>query len=326
MSILGNPIMIGGGGGGTLPGGLNNCLRFSSASEFTLEVNNRSKSWSGTIYWTDGTADWEVWTGTAQLASRGGVLYLRGSGNRSITGGVVQRRWKLTGSGIRCDGNIETLLDYETVAAGSHPAMDSYCFGNLFYGNAALVRAPELGATSLTQYCYSEMFSATGLRTAPELPATSLAKYCYYLMFADCTSLTTAPALPVFSLAVGCYSGMFSGCTALTRAPALRAGYLVNNCYESMFINCTSLTTLPELPAGTLGNSACYRMFKGCTSLLLSDTQTASCPYPYPIPRDGNGTAGTDALTEMFSGIGGPFDGTPTINTVYYTAKSPTAS
>ena len=126
----------------------------------------------------------------------------------------------------------------------------------------------------------------TSLRTAPSvLPATTLAQYCYSNMFYNCTSLTTAPALPATTLANGCYSSMFYGCTKLTTAPELPATTLTEGCYSHMFEGCTSLTTAPELPATTLEYNSCYqRMFAGCTKLnyikcLATDISASSCTY-----------------------------------------------
>ena len=88
----------------------------------------------------------------------------------------------------------------------------------MFSGCTGLTTAPELPATKLASYCYSDMFYyCTGLTTAPEkLPATTLADACYYEMFIHCSSLTTAPELPAKELKSGCYSDMFHGCTSLT--------------------------------------------------------------------------------------------------------------
>ena len=117
---------------------------------------------------------------------------------------------------------------------------------------------------------------------------------------------------------------MFQGCTSLTTAPALPATTLDGRCYESMFQGCTSLTTAPALPATTLTDS-CYRnMFSGCTSIKLSTTQTGDYQTVYRIPKSGTGTTTTEALSEMFSGTGGTFKGTPSINTTYYLSTSNT--
>ena len=124
-----------------------------------------------------------------------------------------------------------------------------------------------LPATSLTDGCYTHLFSGTYIERAPNLPATVLTSGCYSNIFAGCTGLTNAPKLPAKMLAQGCYNGMFEDCTSLTTAPALPATTLTDTCYNNMFANCTSLTTAPELSARTLVDG-CYRsMFAGCSNL-----------------------------------------------------------
>jgi len=146
----------------------------------------------------------------------------------------------------------------------------SYAFKTLFQNCNKLVNAKNLilPATTLSWYCYSDMFSGcTSLITVPELPATTLNYACYDGMFEGCTSLTIAPELLATSLAKNCYQSMFSGCTSLTIAPELPSTTLANDCYEGMFLGCTSLVTTPELPATTLAHGCYQDMFNGCTSL-----------------------------------------------------------
>ena len=168
---------------------------------------------------------------------------------------------------VACTGDIRTLLDYENY---NTVETSNARFCRLFENCTQLTSAPELPATTLERYCYSNMFEGcTSLTTAPELPATTLddCNYCYSYMFSGCTSLTKAPALPATTLANSCYWSMFDGCTALTSAPELPATTLADNCYSVMFNGCTSLTTAPELKATTLANSCYSTMFRGCTSL-----------------------------------------------------------
>ena len=272
------------------------------SSGFQLYVINRTKSWDGTLYYSTDTANWTIWDGTTILRSNGGMLHLRGSGNSKITGATNDSaRWVFSNRRIRCVGNIETLLDWETVASGQHPQM--------------------------AYRCYSYMFSnCQNLTSAPELPATTLAEGCYMGMFNGSTSLTSAPELPATTLAERCYSNMFWGCTSLTTAPKLPATTLAGSCYYLMFYNCTSLTVLPELPATTL-RLRCYSyMFDGCTMLKVSETQDSTYAYPYRIPTSGAGTTASGALTDMFSNTGGPLTGTPSINSTYYTVHQPVAA
>ena len=277
-------------------------LTFSSPNSFTLAAEMATKYWAGTLEYFASDRTWTTWDGTAPLSSvdKDGeyVLYLRGTGNTALSyhneTEDIYTGWVINGTDVRCNGNIETLLDYATVETGQHPAMANFCFSSLFSGCAALTQAPSLPATTLAVGCYSGMFvyctglakapalpattlvagcydemfaGCTSLTQAPALPATTLAEQCYFLMFQNCTGLIKAPVLPATTLVVGCYGGMFYGCTALTQAPALPATTLANQCYYGMFIGCTGLTQAPALPATTLANQCYYDMFQGCTAL-----------------------------------------------------------
>lgn len=169
-------------------------LTFSSLSSFTLAVRDSTKHWDGTLEYFASDKTYAVWDGTSALSAVAYdgeyVLYLRGTGNTIITGKSLNCKWVLTGTDIRCIGNIENLLDYATVESGDHPTMATSCYSSMFNG-----------CTSLTQ--------------APALPATTLASNCYYGMFSGCTALTQVPALPATTLKDKCYSGMFNGCTSL---------------------------------------------------------------------------------------------------------------
>ncbi len=147
---------------------------------------------------------------------------------------------------------------------------DCYIYGNIMslvdeYGYATATElTDDIAFVSLFSY-NSHLYNHDTYELV--LPATTLTNYCYQDMFNGCTNLTKAPALPATTLASSCYSTMFFGCTNLTTAPALPATTLASYCYQRMFQGCTNLTTAPELPATTLASS-CYRnMFNGCTKL-----------------------------------------------------------
>ena len=134
---------------------------------------------------------------------------------------------------------------------------------------------------------------------------------CYREMFYECANLTTAPELPATTLANNCYHEMFYGCTNLTTTPELPATTLAQHCYHSMFLNCKNLTTVPELPATTLVTYCYYNMFYGCTKLKInasSGNKIFTCPSSIP----------SQAVSNMFSGTGGTFKGTPTAGNTYY--------
>ena len=263
-------------------------LTFKSPSSFTLNVQDTTKHWDGTLEYSTDTSTWSTWDGTTTLSSAisgsNNVLYLRGTGNTKITGNNSNYKWVLNGNNIKCSGNIENLLDYATVTSGAHPTMANYCYQGMFFGCTSLTQAPALSATTLAESCYQEMFfGCTSLTRAPSLPATTLMVGCYLQMFRGCNSLTQAPSLPATILADYCYMGMFNGCTSLTQAPALSATTLANYCYYQMFQGCTSLIQAPALPAMTLSNYCYYYMLADCTSLtqapVLPATTLASNCY-----------------------------------------------
>ena len=122
-----------------------------------------------------------------------------------------------------------------------------------------------LPAITLSDYCYSNMFSTTGLTEAPELPATTLANGCYSNLFNNCRNLTVASKLPATNLASGCYQSMFAS-TGITEAPELKATTLANSCYAYMFNSCRNLTVAPKLPATKL-EPWCYEGMFGYTGI-----------------------------------------------------------
>ena len=300
-------------------------LSFIGNEDFTLRTYKSSKNWDGTLEYSTDKTTWNTWNGTG-ISSVNSKLYLRGTGNTRITGNSSNYRFVFTGTDalrISCEGNIENLLDYETVSAGGHPTMAENCYNSMFYGCTSLTTSPELPATTLASGCYNAMFGdCTALTTAPALPATTLANYCYSYMFYGCAALTTAPALPATTLVANCYENMFFGCAALTTAPALPATTLADYCYSTMFGDCTALTTAPALPATTLVANCYGGMFWGCTSIKLSTTRTGEYQTAYRIPKSGTGTTATDALMDMFADTGGTFTGIPEINTTYYTSNT----
>ena len=215
-------------------------LTFSSPSSFTLAVNDATKHWDGTLECSTDKKTWSTWDGTTTLSSttRGSenVLYLRGTGNTVITGNNSNYKWVLTGTEIKCIGNIENLLDYTTVASGAHPTMASSCYKYMFYGCKSLTKAPAL-------------------------PATTLAGSCYSYMFYDCTSLIQAPALPATTMANNCYYGMFSGCTSLKLSSTQTGEYTQEYRIPSSGEGVTATNALVNMFASTGGT------FKGTPTI-----------------------------------------------------------
>ena len=284
-----------------------------------LQLSVTSPQWDGVLEYSLNTSDWYIWDGS--LIASADAIYLRGTNNTKITGGsAASYRFNLTSSGkISVLGNIENLLDYDTVANNGHPPMTTEAFRGLFYGCTALIIGPQLRSVNLTESCYYAMFyGCTSLLTAPELPALSLASYCYAWMFSGCTSLEKAPNLPAILLQDHCYQEMFENCSSLFIAPDLPAQILTPYCYYGMFWNCQSLSNIPNISAVQLNTSSCVRMFQGCSNLMLSEVETIKYNHTYRIPMTGTIQEVSGALDNMFQQTGGDFQGTPTVNTTYY--------
>lgn len=146
--------------------------------------------------------------------------------------------------------------------------LTDYCYADMFYQCDNLHTPAELPALTMVQYCYYDMYyGCNSLYVAPELPATTLAKSCYGRMFYF-SGLRKAPALRATTLAENCYQWMFNNCLYLEYPPALPATTLATRCYDSMFYNCKALKEAPVLPATTLATYCYYRMFYNCRSLL----------------------------------------------------------
>ena len=185
---------------GTITGALNEeqYVVLSSPNSFTLSVVNNTKYWDGTIEYSIDAQNWFTWDGTSVISADDGILYMRGTGNTYITGGSgssSKGAWRPKGSNITICGNIETLLDYATVASGEHPTMANSAFRALFAHNASDLGTSitdishlHLPADTLTAYCYRAMFQYCAIPATPKLPATTLAASCYRDMFYGCTS------------------------------------------------------------------------------------------------------------------------------------------
>ena len=281
---------------------------------------------NATFRFTIKPENWTAWDGS-EISSVEGKLYLRGTENTRVSSDSsgTYSQFIISETAVECVGNIETLLDWQTVLNGEHPTMADYCYYNMFSGCTSLTTAPSLPATTLANGCYQTMFfGCTSLTTAPALPATTLATNCYNCMFYGCTSLTTAPDLPSTTLANYCYYNMFFGCTSLTTAPALPATTLASNCYYLMFSNCSSLTTAPSLPATILADECYGFMFYGCTNLKVSATQTGIYQYEWRIPTEGTiSSTKNDWNKNTFTNTGGTFTSNPAINTTYYLEYPP---
>ena len=185
-------------------------LTFSSRGTTMLSLSNEGGN-APVLYYSIDAQNWAQWDYSALTVSANAPLYMCGDNPQGFGTGISS--FRMSGDNVAVSGDIMSLINKDQAVTVIPSAS---CFYGLFYQCAALVSAPELPATTLTEYCYYNMFyGCSGLIEAPELPATVLAPWCYGQMFAACTSLVTAPSLPAETLVNACYYHMFQNSTSL---------------------------------------------------------------------------------------------------------------
>ena len=210
-------------------------LTFSSISSFTLAVENRIKNWDGTLEYFTSDKTWITWDGTTTLSAVGDdgeyFLYLRGTGNTIITGNSTSYRWVLTGTDIKCIGNIENLLNYATVESGANPTMANTCYFNMFQGCTALTQAPSLPATTLANSCYEAMFQGCA---SLKLSSTKTDEYTqeYRIPSSGNDTSATDALIDMFTFTGGTFTG----------TPEINTTYYLSS--DNMIICETELATL----------------------------------------------------------------------------------
>lgn len=224
-------------------------LTFKGNEAFVLSVN--SKKWDGKLDYSTDKETWtENWDGTTPIsaaASNGSYyIYLRGKGNSSFSTDYSNYTTiGITGAStaVECNGNIMTLLDWETPDTAT---MNEACFYRLFKDCKKLTKGPDLPSMNLSEACYMEMFAGcTAIVTAPELPATTLTDGCYFCMFSECTSLEASPALPATTVTETCYQLMFNACSSLSSIGKISAKVIdKNGAMNSMFHSCSNIKVI----------------------------------------------------------------------------------
>ncbi len=148
---------------------------FWSKNEFTLSGGIdyfMGAQWNGVLQWSTDKKQWLTYTGhtvKSSLVDGRHELYLRGEGNTRIAGSS-DGLYYLGGKNVHWEGNVESLLDHETVERGKHPPMDTACFQNMFRSfddSIALISLPDFPAITLSNSCYYGMFEGRkGIRVS----------------------------------------------------------------------------------------------------------------------------------------------------------------
>lgn len=224
----------------------------------------------------------------------GYAIYVRGWGNKSITGyysnGKIEgKQWKFSKQSgsfdpytnqIAAGGNLQYLIRHDIdwhYNDGWTPALEDGCFAWMF----------------LNFYLDSNQ-KPYKLISAPALPTSSDIKtspYCYLGLFYDCLYLQNPPKL-TNDLQTGCFKNMFTNCTSLIKTPTMpNTNSVPSYAFNEMFKGCTSLQYASTLPATTVNEGSYAGMFYLCSALKtppkIKATNTAIRCFHYMFQQSG---------------------------------------
>ena len=177
-------------------------VTFKADAEQKFKMTTSGDYSISNLQYSVNNGEWKTVVANTEVPFGGdkGDLRLRGTNtNGTADGQLIFSTIEFTEANVNvaCTGDIRTLLDwnnYNKVETGKAR------FCGLFFQCSVLTSAPELPATKLADFCYSQMFSyCTNLVSAPVLPATTLADFCYYYMFNNCKKLSTVTMLAIES-------------------------------------------------------------------------------------------------------------------------------
>lgn len=149
------------------------------------EYCNVTVSDFGDLQYKLGDGDWTTYTSTTRirLNSRGEKVSFRGTNATTGSGGSNYMNINCNGP-CYVYGNVMSLLSKDNYATMTELPYD-HTFQNLFMGNSYITHAENkdlvLPATTLTQYCYYQMFSGcTNMNYVKCLATDISAKNCTY--------------------------------------------------------------------------------------------------------------------------------------------------
>ena len=255
----------------------------SQNSDVAIELEKHGTPANITLEYT--TNDGNTWT--TWSSSDGSLLVTLHSGERvkfrgdnsTFCAGMANGFTFNASGSVTASGNIMSLVD-RTARSTTIPNVG--CFAGLFTGfSRLLINNLLFPATTLTNYCYYQMFSGcSSITSAPELPATVVPIRAYMSMFRGCTNLTTASVYADAISREGCYE-MFRGCTSLQSISNFApTGSIGNSGCQEMFKDCSSLITAPELLSTSIGGYTYMDMFNGCTSLQTTPSSLPATSVP----------------------------------------------
>ena len=209
-------------------------LTFDILGSGTIGWKTNNSAFTRTIQYKKNDGNWTYITSTTSGAtisvSNGDVVQFRGNNTTYVSGNYYH--YFTTTCNFNVRGNIMSMFSnsiFESLTTiPASGALQALFAGNIYLKDASALLMP---ATTLTSYCYAQMFSGcTNMTSAPALPATTVPTYCYYGMFYNCSNITTAPVLNATTVATYSYYRMFYGCSKLNYIKCLATNISATDC------------------------------------------------------------------------------------------------
>ena len=158
-----------------------NYLTFKALEKSSVAILNNGSSNPDVQYSFDGSSWNSFVSGKAVPIGAFQSMYVKGNNAAGFSSSESDYTSFVMNGKISASGSVMSLIDQ---TGKSTVIPNKCCFLRLFNGCEALISAPELPATTLTEKCYYMMFMGCGqLAMAPNLPAIILEKECYLGMF-----------------------------------------------------------------------------------------------------------------------------------------------
>ena len=224
--------------------------------KFNFERANTYNPGTLPVYYSFNKSTWHQVSSNTDYSFNGySTVYFKGENFKSYNSSLGYTRIHLhnlsANSTISIGGDITTLIN---PAGNVFTLTDTSVFNSLFRNindsniDSVDASALKLTSTTLTNFCYDNMFYGSKLTAAPTLPVATLAEYCYRNMFYGCDLLESVQTLPATYISKGAYDSMYRDSDLITIS-------------DTPTSTCKTAFRLPMVGTATAGINATANMF-----------------------------------------------------------------
>ena len=172
--------------------------------------------------------------------------------------------------------------------------LSEYCYARMFYNCKTLKKSSTISATEIPSFACNCMYSNSSIEEIPPIEFDNVSSHGCFSMYAKCESLNKIEKLHINKINYYGCAYMFTDCSALNsiKNSSLR-GYSEHSC-SGMFSNCTNIVDVSNIYLQDISTHSYSAMFKGCTNLVIP------CNLEHLTKIDGTSYTGT--FQQMFEG------------------------